>query len=73
MTAHSNGLRNDLGQLSTTHSARNRITVGGTLSYNYKAIHCDLRLDYEKYFYHHDAVVPVGGGDKICAEMVIRF
>lgn len=73
MTAHSNGLRNDLGLLSTTHSARNRITVGGTLSYNYKAIHCDLRLDYEKYFYHHDATVPVGDGDKICAEMVIKF
>lgn len=73
MTDYSNGIRNDSGELTTTNPARNRITVGGTLTYSYKAIHCDLRLDYEKYFYHHDAVVAVGAGDKICAEMVIRF
>ena len=73
MTAYSNGIRNSLGKLTTTNDARNRVTVGGTLTYTCKAVHCDLRLDYEKYFYHHDAVVAVGAGDKICAEMVIRF
>lgn len=73
MTDYSNGTRNSLGKLTTTNDARNRVTVGGTLTYTYKAVHCDLRLDYEKYFYHHDAVVAVGAGDKICAEMVIRF
>ena len=73
MTAYSNGTRNKEGRLTTTNPARNRVTVGATLTYRYKAVHCDLRLDYEKYFYHHDAVVAVGAGDKICAEMVIRF
>ncbi|MCM1076166.1 MAG: hypothetical protein NC411_02255 [Bacteroides sp.] len=73
MTAYSNGTRNADGLLITNSPARNRVTVGGTLTYKYKAVHCDLRLDYEKYFYHHDAVVATGAGDKICAEMVIRF
>lgn len=73
MTAHSNGIRNSAGFLSTTHSARNRMTLGATLSYVHKAVHCDLRLDYEKYFYHSGYIAPTGASDKICAEMVIRF
>lgn len=73
MTAHSTGTRNKDGVLITNQAARNRVTVGGTLSYIYKNVHCDIRLDYEKYFYHHGVVVPDGEGDKICAEMVIRF
>lgn len=73
MTAHSDGNRNDDGVLFTNHPARQRITAGATLSYVYKAVHCDVRLDYEKYFYRSGATVPVGEGDKICAEMVIRF
>ncbi len=73
MTAHSSGTRNADGNLVTNHQARNRVTVGGTLSYVYKAVHCDVRLDYEKYFYHSGVAIPEGDGDKICAEMVIRF
>lgn len=73
MTAHSNGIRNAQRQLTTTHAARNRVTVGGTLTYTYKTVRCDVRLDYEKYFYHSGVIVPVGAGDKICAEMVIKF
>lgn len=73
MTAYSSGNRNKEGVLFTDYAARNRVTVGGTLSYLYKIVHCDLRLSYEKYFYHRDAVIPVGGGDKICAEMVVKF
>lgn len=73
MTAQSTGTRDKEGLLSTDLPARNRITVGGTLSYNYKIVHCDLRLNYEKYFYHHGVSVPLGSGDKICAEMVIKF
>ena len=73
MTAQSSGTRNAEGYLITNNAARNRVTVGGTLTYKYKAVHCDVRLDYEKYFYHHGVTVPEGDGDKITAEMVIRF
>lgn len=73
MTAHSTGTRNADGELVTNQAARNRVTVGGTLSYIYKNVHCDIRLDYEKYFYHHGVTVPEGEGDKVCAELVIRF
>ena len=73
MTPHSNASRNDAGVLTTTDGARNRVTAGATLTYAYKALHCDIRLDYEKYFYHSGAVVAPGEGDKICAEMVIKF
>ncbi len=73
MTPHSDARRDSDGLLSTTHQARNRITAGATLTYAYKAVRCDIRLDYEKYFYHSGATVAAGDGDKICAEMVIRF
>lgn len=73
MTPHSDALRHAGGLLSTTHQARNRITAGATLTYACKAVRCDVRLDYEKYFYHNGATIPTGDGDKICAEMVIRF
>ncbi|MDE6859707.1 MAG: hypothetical protein K2J65_04765 [Duncaniella sp.] len=73
MTAHSTGTRNADGMLATNQPARNRLTIGGTLSYIYKSVHCDVRLDYEKYFYHHGVAAPEGDGDKVCAEFVIRF
>lgn len=73
MTDHSSGVRNNVGQLVTNNPARNRITVGGTLSYIKGSRHLDLRLDYEKMFFHHDITAPAGEGDKIVAEMVIRF
>lgn len=73
MTPHSDATRNEAGALVANHQARNRVTAGATLTYAYKALRCDLRLDYEKYFYHSGAVVAAGEGDKICAEMVIRF
>lgn len=73
MTPHSSGTRNSEGLLTPGDMARNRITAGATLTYVHKSLHCDLRLDYEKYFYHAGASVATGEGDKICAEMVIRF
>lgn len=73
MTAYSDGLRNEEGLLTTNFDARNRVTVGGTLSYIYKFVRCDLRLSYEKYFYHQGAVIAPGAGDKVCAEMVVKF
>lgn len=73
MTAHSSGKRNSLGKLYTSDEPRNRITAGTTLSYIYKNLHCDVRLNYEKYFYHHGASIARGEDDKISAELVIRF
>lgn len=73
MTAHSSGTRNAEGKLETNHPTRNRITLGGTMTYTYKAVRCDIRLDYEKYFYHHEVDPTPTMGDKICAELVVRF
>ena len=72
-TDHSSGVRGDDGLLYTTQPARRRITVGSTLIYILPAVHCDLRVNYEKYFYNHDAVIPVGADDKIVAEIVLKF
>lgn len=73
MTAHSNGTRNDEGVLTTTDPARNRITAGATLSYVKKALHADIRVNYEKYFYRHNAEYLPGDGDKLVVELVVRF
>lgn len=71
LSDHSSGVRSN-GVLITNQSSRQRVTIGGTLTYVYKKVHCDVRLDYEKYFYADDVVVDKDC-DKIVAEMVIRF
>lgn len=73
MTAHSNGLRGKEGQLTTTDPARNRVTLGATISYMNKPVWLDLRANYEKYFYRHGAYVAAGQGDRLVVEMVLRF
>lgn len=50
---------------------RNRATIGSTLTFSYKAVHADVRVNYEKYFGYKN-----GEGyspDRVLAEMVIRF
>ncbi len=54
-------------------AARNRITIGSTLTYAFKVAHVDIRLNYEKYFWHKDFNAPVGDSDRLVAELVIRF
>ncbi|MCM1448715.1 MAG: hypothetical protein NC082_00075 [Clostridiales bacterium] len=73
MTAHSNGKRNDQRLLTTTDPARNRVTVGATISYMNKPVWCDIRVDYEKFFYHHGIDPVTGQGDRLVLEMVVRF
>lgn len=73
MTDLSSGAVDEEGAFYVTDSARNRITVGGTVTYTYKAVHADIRLNYEKYFYHSGAEIADGLNDKIVAELVIRF
>ena len=74
MTDHSNGYRDENGLLAITDAARNRVTIGSTISYvKSKNMFLDLRLNFEKYFYGEDTVIPLGQGDKIIAEIVLRF
>ena len=76
ITSHSSGSRNAEGVLTINHPARQRITVGGTLSYVYKSVRCDIRLDYERYFSHsrsNPAMLAAGDTDKLLAELVICF
>lgn len=75
ITDHSSGNRTD-GVLTVNHPARQRITAGGTLTYAYKTVRCDLRLDYEKYFghnRHNAALLSSGDLDKLTAELIIKF
>lgn len=53
--------------------ARNRLTVGGTLTYRYKKVYADFLLDYENYFYHHDFTPTAGQGNRIVTEIAVRF
>lgn len=73
MTDHSSGSRDDEGNLSSDDHARNRITIGATLSHVYRILHADFRINYEKFFYQHGFKPTEGGGDRLVAELVIRF
>lgn len=53
--------------------ARNRLTIGGTLTYRYKKVYADLMLDYENYFYHHDFSPAPGQGNRVVTEIAVRF
>lgn len=52
---------------------RQRITLGGTLTYRYKKVFADLMLDYENYFYKKGYRPRSGEGNKIVAEIAVRF
>lgn len=74
LTAHSTAVRNADGDLETNDPARNRITLGSTISYiRTKSMGLDLRVNYEKYFYHSGIEPTAENGDKIVAELVLRF
>jgi len=55
---------------SQVEQKRNRITVGSTLTCAYKAVHADVRINYEKYFdYKENGYSP----DQFVIETVFRF
>lgn len=72
MTSHSTGKCVD-GSLVTDHHGRNRITIGSTISFIRKPVWLDIRADYEKYFYRHGVVPGEGNGDRLVAELILRF
>jgi len=64
MTDHGNMTQNLI------EGERNRATIGTTLTYKYKIVHADIRVNYEKYFgYKENGKSP----DLVTAELVIRF
>ena len=52
---------------------RQRLTLGGTLSYRYKKVFADIMLDYEQYFYRSGYNAPAGQGNKLVVELAVRF
>ncbi len=73
MTDHSDGTRDGSGALATDDPARRRVTVGATLTRVVSSHHFDFRVNYEKYFYNSGVTPPAGRGDKIVAELVLKF
>lgn len=72
-TPHSTGYRNADGKLVDNQPYRNRLTVGATLTYKFERVRCDLRINYENYFYHHDYIVSDSRNDRVTAELVLVF
>ena len=77
MSDHSDGKRYDAtegnnGFLKVNDYKRSRITAGVTLSLS-KPFISDIRINYEKYFYRHDAVPKTSEKDKIVVEFMTRF
>ncbi|MDE6557195.1 MAG: OprO/OprP family phosphate-selective porin [Duncaniella sp.] len=74
LTDHSTGFHDNDGRLIVTDPSRTRLTLGSTITYRYKRVHADIRLNYEAYFYRHD-VIPSSPTEasKVSAELVIRF
>ncbi len=75
MTNHSSLTPDSDGMLLTDNPARRRITVGSTITYWHSgSIYVDFRIDYEKYMYNHGLKATTSdGGDKLVAEVVLRF
>ncbi len=74
ITDHSDAIPDENNCLTLTDPARNRVTVGGTLTtMKAKNMYFDFRVDYEKNFYLHNVKASPEYADKIVAEMVLRF
>lgn len=73
MTDHSDGYRDENRRLVTTQPRRNRLTIGSTLAYLQAKVRCEIRLNYEQYFYPSHVDVAEGNNSKLVAELVIRF
>ena len=78
MSDHSDGKRylddkaNTAGQLVINDYKRSRITAGATLSFD-KPFISEIRVNYEKYLYRHDALPKVSERDKIVVEFMTHF
>ena len=73
MTDHSTGTPDADGKLITNDPARRRLTLGTTLGYVRKPVKAEVTVNYEKYFYNSGVSSPKGAGDKIVAELIVKF
>ena len=74
ITDASNGLRGPEGVLVDNYYAHNRVTIGTTASYVKGRLHCDLRLNYEQYFYSHGRKASSPSDDnKLVTALVLYF
>lgn len=73
ITDYSDGKTGDDGLLQVSVPARRRITVGTSLAFVQKPVRAEILLDYEKYFYDSGVTAPRGAGDKIVAELIVKF
>ncbi len=70
-TDHSTGTRNSQGNLQVDLPAVNRMTLGATITYVYKLVRLDFRLNYENYFYKHGVAPSAERDDKFVAEIAL--
>lgn len=73
MTDHSSGKPDDKGILTTDDPARKRLTIGATITSLRNKSWADIRINYQKVWFGHDMPAPRGEGDKLVAELAIRF
>lgn len=61
------------GKSATADPARNRVTIGLSLGYVNGGRSAVMRLNYEQCYFHHDVTPTPGEGNKLVAELVVRF
>ncbi len=72
MGNNNDGKTDENGGLYITDHERHRLTGGLTFSFG-KPFQADLRLNYEKYFYHESSHAKESEQDKLVVEMMVRF
>ncbi len=70
---HSKGVKDDKGLLAIDDPERHRLTGGLTLSIGTNSLQADIRLNYEQYFYHKNAVPAISERSKVVLEFVAHF
>ncbi len=73
MSDHSNGFKDESGNLSISDHERHRLTGGVTLSLGKKDLQADIRLNYEQYFYSRGVNPSISEQNKIVLEFVAHF
>lgn len=70
---HSNGYRDVHEALAVDQQARKRLTAGVTISHLREKAGCDLRANYEQFFYKKDHNYAVGDGNRLSVELIVWF
>ncbi len=73
MSNHSDGIKNEEGQLYANDPERHRMTLGTTLHFGVKKVYAEIRLNYEKYFYKQGVTPGISEQDKFVVELMCHF